>query len=247
MRNLISAELLKLRTTRTFWAYVASVVVFVPITIALSITVGNDQNPLNTSDGIRSVFSAASSGGLMAVLLGITMSAGEFRNNTATPTFLITPDRRRVMAAKVAAGGILGLVLAAVSAVLTVAVATPWLQARNIDVHLLSADVVTPIAGALLSLTLAVIFGIGIGSVIHNQTIAITVIVVWTSIIETFLTGFVPEVGRWLPTGAASALSGTWTIEGGLLPFWAAALVLTGYCASAAVAGTHLTTRKDLT
>ena len=31
MRNLISAELLKLRTTRAFWAYVASIVVFVPI------------------------------------------------------------------------------------------------------------------------------------------------------------------------------------------------------------------------
>ena len=247
MRNLISAELLKLRTTRAFWAYVASIVVFVPISIALSITVGNDQNPLTTSDGIRGVFSAASSGLLMAVLLGITMSAGEFRNNTATPTFLITPDRRRVMAAKVLAGGILGVVLAAVSAVLTVAVATPWLQARNVDVNLLSADVITPIAGALLSLALGVIFGIGIGGLIHNQTIAITVIVVWTSIIETFLTGFVPEVGRWLPTGAASALGGTWTSEGGLLPFWAAALVLTGYCAAAAAAGTHLITRKDMT
>ena len=137
--------------------------------------------------------------------------------------------------------------LAAVSAVLTVAVATPWLQARNVDVNLLSADVITPIAGALLSLALGVIFGIGIGGLIPNQTIAITVIVVWSSIIETFLTGFVPEVGRWLPTGAASALGGTWTSEGGLLPFWAAALVLTGYCASAAAAGTHLITRKDMT
>ena len=247
MRHLINAELLKLRTTRAFWAYVASIVVFVPISIVLSITVGNDQNPLTTSEGIRGVFSAASSGGLMAVLLGITMSAGEFRNNTATPTFLITPDRRRVMAAKVLAGAILGVVLAAVSAMLTVAVATPWLHARGIDVDLLSADVISPIAGALLSVALSVVFGIGIGGLIPNQTIAITVLVVWSSIIEALLTGFVPEVGRWLPTGAASALGGTWTIEGGLLPFWAAALVLTGYCASAAAAGTHLITRKDMT
>ena len=69
MRNLISAELLKLRTTKSFWAYVASIVAFVPISIALSITVGNDQNPLTTSDGIRGVFSAPSSGLLMAVLI----------------------------------------------------------------------------------------------------------------------------------------------------------------------------------
>lgn len=246
MRNLINAEFLKLRTTKAFWAYVASIVAFVPISIALSITVGNDQNPLNTSDGIRGVFSAASSGGLMAVLLGITMSAGEFRNNTATPTFLITPDRRRVMAAKVLAGGILGAALAVVSAALTVAVATPWLQARGIDVNLLSADVITPIAGALISMALGVIFGIGIGGVIHNQTIAITVIVVWTSIVEALLTGFVPEVGRWLPTGASVAMGGTWTSEG-LLPFWVAAVVLTGYGAAAAAAGTRVIARKDLT
>jgi ABC-2 type transport system permease protein len=181
------------------------------------------------------------------VLLGITMSAGEFRHNTATPTFLVTPDRRRVMAAKVLAGGLLGVALAVLSAVLTVAVATPWLQARNVEVSLWSADVITPVAGALLSMTLGAIFGIGIGAVIHNQTIAITAIVVWTSIIETFLTGFVPEIGRWLPAGAASALGGTWTSEGGLLPFWAAALVLTGYSATAAAAGTRLMSRQDLT
>ena len=247
MRNLIAAELLKLRTTRSFWAYVASIVAFVPVSIALSITVGSDQNPLTSSDGIRGVFSAASSGLLMAVLIGITMSAGEFRNNTATPTFLITPDRRRVMAAKVLAGSIVGVLLTAISAVLTVAVATPWLHARNVDVNLLSAVVITPIAGALLSLALGVIFGIGIGGLIPNQTIAITVLVVWSSIIEALLTGFVPAVGRWLPTGAASALGGTWTIEGGLLTFWPAALVLALYSAAAAAAGTHLITRKDMT
>ena len=175
MRNLISAELLKLRTTRAFWAYVASIVVFVPISIALSITVGNEQNPLTTSDGIRGVFSAASSGLLMAVLLGITMSAGEFRNNTATPTFLITPDRRRVMAAKVASrrhprcGACSGLRCAHRCRRDAVAASS---QRRRQPVERRCHP---PIAGALLSLALGVIFGIGIGGLIPNQTIAITV------------------------------------------------------------------------
>jgi ABC-2 type transport system permease protein len=247
MRNVIRAELLKLRTTRAFWAYVLSTIAFVPVSVALSITVANEQNPLSTSGGIRGVFSAASSGVLMALLVGITMSAGEFRHNTATPSFLITPDRRRLMAAKFLAGAILGVVLAVVAAVLTVAVATPWLHARDIDVSMWSSDVITPIAGALLSVPLGAILGVGIGGMIHNQTVAITVIVVWTSIVEAFLTGFVPEVGRWLPTGAASALGGTWTSEGGLLPFWAAAAVLVGYCACAASAGTRIIVRKDVT
>jgi len=57
----------------------------------------------------------------------------------------------------------------------------------------------------------------------------------------------VPEVGRWLPGGAAGALAGTATAEGGLLPFWAAALVLLAYAAAAAVAGERALARRDLT
>ena len=37
------------------------------------------------------------------LLVGISMVAGEFRHNTATGTFLISPDRRRAMAAKLIA------------------------------------------------------------------------------------------------------------------------------------------------
>lgn len=36
MRDLIRAELLKLRTTRMFWGNVAAALAFVPVTIALS-------------------------------------------------------------------------------------------------------------------------------------------------------------------------------------------------------------------
>src|SRR3954453_16830010 len=187
MKRLIKAELLKLRTTRAFWVYVAAILAFIPLSVALAITVADDQNPLTSHEGIRTVFSAASSGGIRALLLGITMSAGEFRHNTVTPTFLVTPDRRRVMAAKFISGGILGLVLAVVSAVITVAVALPWLHARNIDVDLFSPDVRLPLLGAVIAMALGVIFGIGIGAVITNQTVAITVIVVWTSIIEVIL------------------------------------------------------------
>jgi hypothetical protein len=193
------------------------------------------------------VFSAASAGGLLLLLVGITMMAGEFRHNTATPTFLITPDRRRVIAAKLAAGSVVGVVVAAVSSLLTLAVALPWLAARDIDISLLSTDVGVPILGALIATGLAAAVGIGLGALMPNQTVAITVVIVWTSIVEALLVGFVPEIGRWLPTGAASALGGTVTAEGGLLPFWGAALLLTGYGLALAAAGTRLVTRREIT
>jgi ABC-type transport system involved in multi-copper enzyme maturation permease subunit len=247
MNNLIRAELLKLRTTRAFWGYMAATLAFVPVSIALSITAASDATPLASSEGLRGVFSASSAGGLLVLLIGITMMAGEFRHNTATPTFLITPGRARVVAAKLAAGGIVGVVVAAVASLLTLAVALPWLAARDVDVSLLSADVGLPILGALLSTGLAAAVGIGLGALMPNQTLAITVVIVWTSIVEALLVGFLPEVGRWLPTGAASALGGTVTAEGGLLPFWGAALVLTGYGVALAAAGTRVVIRREIT
>ncbi|MFN0153126.1 MAG: ABC transporter permease [Gaiella sp.] len=247
MKNLIHAELLKLRTTRAFWAYIAFALAFVPVSIALTMTVSNDGLVLESSEGISAVFSAASSTYLFLLLVGITMMAGEFRHNTVTTTFLITPDRRRVIAAKLAAGGSVGVLTTAVSSLLTLAVALPWLAARDIDVDLLSAAVGAPILGGLLATGLGTAFGIGLGAVMPNQTLAITVVVVWTMIVEGLLIGFLPEVGRWLPAGASSALGGTWTAEGGLLPFWGAALVLTGYALASAAAGTQLVTRKEIT
>ena len=247
MKSLIHAELLKLRTTRAFWVYIAAALAFVPVTIAVTMTVSNDGLVLDSSEGITAVFSAASAGGLLLLLLGITMMAGEFRHNTATTTFLVTPDRRRVIAAKLAAGSVVGVLATAVSALLTLAIALPWLAARDIDVDLLSVAVGAPILGGMIANGLWTAFGIGLGAVMPNQTLAITVVVVWTTVVEGLLVGFLPEVGRWLHTGAASALGGTWTAEGGLLPFWGAALVLTGYALAGAAAGTYLVTRKEIT
>lgn len=247
MSNLIRAELLKLRTTRVFWAYVAAALAFVPVSIALSVTTGNDVVPLGSSEGLRGVMAAASAGALFLLLIGISMMAGEFRHNTATPTFLITPDRRRVLAAKFAAGSAVGIGVAVVASLLTIAVALPWLAAKDIEVSLLSRDVGVPLLGALIVTALAAVAGIGMSAILTNQTLAITVVVVWTATVEALLIGFVPEIGRWLPGGAASALSGTVTAEGGLLPFWGAALLITGYGLAFALAGTRLVVRREIT
>jgi ABC-type transport system involved in multi-copper enzyme maturation permease subunit len=247
MKNLIRAELLKLRTTRVFWGYIAAALAFVPVSIALAMTTGSDATPLTSSEGLRGVMSAASAGGILVLLIGISMMAGEFRHNTATTTFLISPARGRVVAAKLVAGGVVGVGVAILASLLTLVTALPWLAARDIDVSLFSADVVTPLLGALISTALAAMVGIGLGALMPNQTLAITVVIVWTSVVEALLVGFVPEIGRWFPTGAANALGGTPTAEGGLLPFWAAALVLTGYGLAFAAGGTRLVMRRPIT
>ena len=137
MRNLIQAELLKLRTTRSFWLYLAAALAFVPVTVALAVTGASaglqGGTPLGSSDGVRNVFGSAAGGTLMLLLIGIYMMAGEFRHNTATSTFLITPDRRRVVGAKLAASGFVGFVVGVAASVVTLAIALPWLSAKDVD------------------------------------------------------------------------------------------------------------------
>jgi hypothetical protein len=249
MKDLIRAEFLKLRTTRAFsWSAFAALA-FVPITLAITIlTAGKDgAGPaLDTTEGVRQVFSAASSGTIIVLIIGILVMAGEFRHNTATSTFLITPDRKRVVGAKLVASTLVGTGLAAAASALTLAIALPWLAAKNVDVSVWSGDVGFVLLGAIAATALYAMVGVGVGSLIRNQTAAIVLAMVWVMVVEGLLVSFLPEVGRWLPGGAVAALTGVTTENGGLLSMWAGALLFAGYGLAFATAGTRLVLQRDI-
>ena len=133
------------------------------------------------------------------------------------------------------------------ASLLTAAVTLPWLEAEGVDASLFSRDVLSPLIGAVIVTTLAGSAGIGVGVLLTNQPLAITLVVVWTALVESLVVGFLPEVGRWLPTGATSALAGTSTTDGGLLPFWAAAIVFACYAIGLAAAGERRLARREIT
>lgn len=244
MRDLVHAELLKLRTTRMFWGNVLAVLAIVPFGVALAISGG--QDPLDSADGVSHVMASASSGALLLLVIGILMTAGEFRHGTATSTFLITPDRRRVIGAKLAAAALVGAVIALASVLLTLAIALPWLSAEGIELSAYTSEMIAALLGSVAATVLGAVVGVGFGSLVRNQTAAITIALVWTQVVEGVLVGFVPEVGKWLPGGAASALAGVSTPNGGLLPLGAAAVLLTVYGLAFAAAGASTLARRDI-
>ena len=249
MKDLIHAEFLKLRTTRAFFYSALAALAFVPLTLAITIlTAGNEgAGPaLNTSEGIRQVFSAASSGTVIILIIGILVMAGEFRHNTATSTFLITPDRKRVVGAKLIASTLIGAGLAAAASALTLAIAIPWLAVKNVDFSVWSGDVGFVLLGSIAATALYAMVGVGVGSLIRNQTAAVVVALVWVMIVEGLLVSFLPDVGRWLPGGAVAALTGVTTPNGGLLSMWAGALLFAGYGLAFATAGTRLVLQRDI-
>lgn len=249
MRSLVHAELLKLRTTRMFYGNALAAVALVPLSLAIAIQTAGKEGAgpsLHTTEGIRNVMSAASSGTLVVLIVGILIMAGEFRHNTATSTFLVTPDRRRVVGAKLIAATIVGTGLAIAASVVTLAIGLPWLASKDIDVSLLSGDVGPVLLAAVAATALYALVGVGVGSLIRNQTAALAVALVWVMVVESLLVSFVPAVGRWLPGGAVAALTSVATVHGKLLPIWGGGLLFAAYGLAFAAAGTRFVMQRDV-
>ena len=173
--------------------------------------------------------------------------AGEYRFNTVTSTFLITPDRKRVIGAKIAAASLVGLAIAVLASLLTLAIALPWLSSRHVDVASHSTDIALVLLGGIAATAISGMVGVGIGALATNQTLAVTATLIW--IVRRrgdWSSASRPDVGRWLPGGAAGAMSGASTYSN-LLPVWAAALLFTGYGAAFATVGSRFVLRRDVT
>lgn len=181
------------------------------------------------------------------LIIGILLMAGEFRHNTITSTLLITPDRKRMVGAKLAASGIVGLALGIVASLLTAAIALPWLAQRNVDLGAHGTDILVVLAGGIAATVLGALMGVGLGALMTNQTLAVTATLVWVLVVESLLGSFASGIGRFFPGGAASAMSSVAPPSGDALPFWIAGLLFTGYTLIAAEAGTRLLVRRDIT
>jgi hypothetical protein len=247
MKNLIHAELLKLRTTRMIYGLALAALALVPLSVIGAITAAGRSGggpALSTGEGIRHVMSAGSSGALTVLIIGILIMAGEFRHGTVTSTFLVSPKRGRVVGAKVVASVLVGTGIAIAAAVLTLAVSVPWLASKHIHLHILSNNVGMVLLGGIAATAIYAAVGVGVGSLIRNQMAAVGIALGWALVAESLLIGFAHEIGRWTPGAAAAALDGV--SRNGLLPMWGGAVLFVAYGVAFATAGTRFTIRRDV-
>ena len=133
MTRLVRAELPKLRTTRTAYGLAALAAAGTAALVAGSAARRPAGQPALSADSLPMLVPApAQPLTLAALLLGILGMAGEFRHQTVTQTFLVTPDRGRVVAAKLVASPWHGIAMALASSAAVLAVGLPWLRAKGI-------------------------------------------------------------------------------------------------------------------
>ena len=167
MRPLLRAELLKLRTTRTF-------VTLVSATLALSLLVVGLTAILDdnfTEQDVRELFTADFSS-LFILLLGVTGMAGEWRHRTITSSVLAAPDRLRLLAAKLISYAVAGTVLSLIVTVALMALGTVILSIRG-ETTLGLADLADVLWRNLVVAALLGAFGVCVGGLVRNQIVAI--------------------------------------------------------------------------
>jgi ABC-2 type transport system permease protein len=246
MIRLIRAELTKLATTRLIYGLAAAMAAFAALTVAANILDRQGAPPLAADSFPMLVGGPVTLLSGAALLLGILGMAGEFRHQTVTQTFLVTPDRGRVVAAKLVAYPLAGIALALSILAFTAALATAWLAAKGITPSLLDVRLGRVLLGAVLAAGLCGLVGVGVAALVRNQVAALVGVVVWVLLVEGLLMSLLhaPSMARWLPSAAAAALTNP---GGAQLSRLAGALLLAGYALALALVGTRLVVRRDIT
>ena len=230
MTAVVRSELLKIRTTRGWWAYLVVLVALVGIGAAAEV----GSRSLDERSGLDFQYALVDLIGissLLAIILGITIVTTEFRHGTITPTLLATPGRERVLAGKAIAGVLVAILFAG-------------------QLELADGEVVKRAATNVLGVVLWLLMGLAIGSVVHSQVAALVGTLVWLFLVETLLVGLfslldIDAVQEYLPFHALDGADGT----GGdnLLSYGPALAVTLGWIAVLGAAGAVRTSRRDIT
>jgi ABC-type transport system involved in multi-copper enzyme maturation permease subunit len=247
VRALIRAELLKQRSIRTGVGLFAAMLGLVLLAVLLH-GFGLPAEDLDSTSRQLMIFGRGEFlAALFAALLGAMSITGEIRHGTIRSTFLVSPRRGRVVAAKVWVSTLIGAGFGLAACSLAAGVGAAALRARGIDVQLDGSDYVLLIAGGAAAAALWAAIGVGLGALVRNQVPTLIGICAWLLFVEGLLVGDVVglgNVGRFLPGAAAAAISGQ-DPDTLLAPAVGLGL-LTLYAGAAALAGSLATAHRDV-
>jgi ABC-2 type transport system permease protein len=247
MKTLLLAELLKLRTTRTFVAVTA---VAIGTSVVLTALVAILTEP--TAESVLVDVFASDTTTLFILILGVVGVTGEWRHRTIATSLLAAPRRVRFLAAKTIAFAAAGVLMSLLIAAAITLCGFGILHVRDLPTPA-PIDLAAQYGRNAVAAALLAGFGVAFGALIRNQVIALVGILLLTFVIEPTLVGLRPDVGRYGPIGAlATGVSGLPADETGMgevdlfAPLPSGLLLLAWIAALFAVAAFALN-RRDLT
>jgi ABC-2 type transport system permease protein len=247
--RLMTAELFKQRTTRTFYGVVGGALGLVLLIVILASATGT----WHTGDTpLRDLLGISGFAQVFALVLGILVVTSEFRHGTITPSLLVVPDRVRLMLAKLGASLATGLVLGLVATGLAAAIGAAILNTRGIDTGLTGSQVTKMIVGGTIATALYAALGVGVGALVRNQVGAVIGTLVYLFVLENLLQivkALRDPLAKYGFGGLGQGLTGSGDAAADHPPLGqvSAGLVLAGYCAIFLLAGIAMMRRRDIT
>jgi ABC-2 type transport system permease protein len=237
MTALLRGELIKAVTTRTVFAY-AALVVALAIANVLILTMSED---LLTVANKQAAISGLPP---LLILFGLVGAAGEYRHRTAAPAALAAGGRRgRLLFARAGAYAVTGLVLATLTAAVTLALALPLLSGEP-GPGLGSGKIAAVVAGSILGAGLCAIMGVAAGALVRNQVAGVVGALILMFVGMPLLNIADETAAELTPFGAAVGLAGDPTID--TLSWGEAGLVLAAWTVPLLLAAVVVERRRDL-
>jgi ABC-2 type transport system permease protein len=258
--TLIRVELLKLRTVRLSYGLLAAAIGLTAVFCVIeAVRAGsNALPPLSTAAGVTDVITGGVWSMIFAAILGGTLSSGEFRHATATGTYLVTPNRTKVLAAKAVAAAIAGAIFGLLGWAVATGVGLSFAAAHGYADPLTAGTIARFAAGHVVAAALLAAIGAAIGSLIRSQLAVVIGILVWSIIVESILGGLFNSIQPYLPYTAATTLAGTplggaafgpahgAATSASPLPFAAATALLAAIAVAIALIAARTTVRRDV-
>lgn len=248
MTNLLAGELLKLRSTRTFWTVAAITLVLVAVTTIADLASGGaPENPDDFGDFIA----VAGIAGLSMLILGVVSSAGEYRHGTITSTLLVAPDRTRILVAKSLAHALAGIGLAIVSLLLMLAITLPWLNGDGESLGSIgvgASELLGDSAEQLAYVALTAMLAVALGALLTNQVAALVVVPAILIVVDPLLTALVDEYGKFSLSGIWASVGGETSDDAGFEIFspLAGTFIYLGYVAALTAATAAVDRHRDV-
>jgi ABC-2 type transport system permease protein len=239
--RLLRAEALKLSTIRTTWLMLGIGLLVEGLFAGLYVGLASlaDIGPIvevETGTGLLM---------LLVLVLGVLAITTEFRHGTASTTFLAAPRRYPLMAAKLGAVLVAGILAGLAFVAVNAGLALPLFSSREGSLPPTS-EIVSIYAGVVASFALLCAFGLGVGAIVRNQVGAIIAALAFFFVLSPLPELLPGNIGDYFPAQAIGSLHGLpeATEDGlGQVP---GGLVLAAWSAGLFLIGTVLIRRRDL-
>ena len=227
---LVGIELRKSLSTRSGKSLAAAAVVLPSVAMALGGLSGDPFPAASGPIGATGIFAA-----LLLMALGVLSTAGEWTHRTVQTTFLLVPQRGRVLTAKAVSLALMGAVLAAAATAASAGVLALTFGGDPSWDGALGAMATVALSGAAFA-----VIGAGVGAAVGNAPAALTGLYVTVLGVIPVAGVFLPDVVSWLDLDNAVLVLAQGQDQ------TKAAVVLAGWIVVSTVAGVLVTRRRQV-